>query len=239
MGLLAVFGIGYYVWEQRRGAGEAEVSGGAGPVSAVSPKASPTGGRAAVMRAMPEEKVPAVAEVSTASVVVPEPVAPAPKPKPVLLADGKVRTVMASGETLVTGGYLNTEGKWEFSMVTATVLEVDGNKLLVLSPLVVALDDAGVSRAGLSSLLTGEVETRQHGEVWKAGEKERILKAVAGDKGTELMSSPTIMSRPGMEGTIQIGSEDGVMFQMGTKADLLPDGNLDLTVSHKRQAPGK
>ncbi len=157
-------------------------------------------------------------------------------PPPVLVGAGHVSTTLASGETMVTGGYLTSEGKREFQLVKATLIPGEGGPAVKMEISVLALDQKAVSKTGLDSLLTDRVTTEQHGEIWSADEAAGFMKGL--DSGDRL-SAPTVTTLPGREFSVEIGRDTGESFRMGGTVEILADGNLEVKLSNRRMEAGK
>lgn len=149
------------------------------------------------------------------------------------LASTRVHTLLAAGQSLVTGGYAMADGSYEFALVTpAWVTAPNGERQVKTEIKVLRLEEKALMATGLSSLVTPERKTQQNAELWSPHDVRKTLES---GQGIDLMTAPGIVMAPGIPAQFRVGSsEAGNLFGMEIVGAEGPDGGFDLKVEMKR-----
>lgn len=142
-------------------------------------------------------------------------------------------TVNASirpGETLVTGGYMTADGRYEMTFLTPKIITQDGNERVELKSQVISIDGEFAKTHGMETLATNARNTLQHAEAWEQSDATKIITAARNDGGATLTSSPSITSALGQPFEISMGASGGIRYSLGGSVDLSPDGNFAVRV---------
>ena len=138
----------------------------------------------------------------------------------------EVHTLLPAGHSMMTGGFLMADGRRGFAVLTPKWVNSPdgGNRMIEVKARILAVDDKGLAATGLSSLATNDTKLKQNAEIWTPEDVDRSLKPT---EGVEFISSPTIMSSPGQEGTISMGSEStGLRLKLETSEGT--DGGFEM-----------
>jgi hypothetical protein len=115
------------------------------------------------------------------------------------VGSSKVHTIIPAGHSMVTGGYLATDGRREFTVITPHLVD-NGSKKIFISTCLIKLTSAGLEPTGLKSLVTNRRKLEQHAEVWTSGDVEALM---ANRVGMEVVSRPSMYFEPGSPGLLR------------------------------------
>ncbi|MFA6290003.1 MAG: hypothetical protein WC661_21675 [Opitutaceae bacterium] len=116
-----------------------------------------------------------------------------------------LRAELKSGEVVVTGGYKLSNGKRLYAFAQPVIEQVDGKDVVKIESRFISLTDEEGKSVGLDSIATNATNTLQHGEVWVADEQTSVLAKLNASPDADLLTSPSIMVRPGSSGAIELG----------------------------------
>jgi RNA polymerase sigma factor (sigma-70 family) len=127
------------------------------------------------------------------------------------MASSALRASVQPGETLVTGGYRMSDGRRLFSFVQP---EIGTNGSVRFVNRITALTETAAAAVGLASLTTDAANTVQHGEVWAPGEMARVLRDLSKTEGSDVITSPNIVTLSGHQAIMTIGQQDGEQISL-------------------------
>ena len=133
---------------------------------------------------------------------------------------------------MVTGGHCLEDGSHEFAVITPKWLESPkGSKQVEIEVELLNLDAAGLTAAGLDTLVTPDRKSEQNAEVWTPEEVARTMKEVDPEA---LRSKPRVIVSPGSPARITVGGDGGVQFELDLSATETADGGFELSTDLKR-----
>ena len=119
-----------------------------------------------------------------------------------------VRIEIAAGETLVTGGYQRANGQYELTFLSPTlVTQEDGTETIRLSSRILSVGPAFIAENDLGALTTRTRNTLQHAESWGPTKLKHTFKAASEHQSTEILSSPTVLTKSGELATLAIETQ--------------------------------
>jgi hypothetical protein len=155
---------------------------------------------------------------------------------------GAARASLASGQTLVMGGWPMEAGKRTLALFTPHLDQAAGQPgqpgAVLLGGLYVQVPDSALTGPGWEQFQAAAQEASGSG-VLDVEQAKKFVEALQKMDGVQILSAPRLMTTSGAAGTISIGEGNGV----GLTTTLLPvlsaDGlTVDLTVTNSlRQAP--
>ena len=155
------------------------------------------------------------------------------KPLDADILSSTLKTTIAKGEILVTGGYQTADGNFQYAMVEPTLIELDdGQTAISMQTRQYAIKPYIVNELGLNSLSTSAGNTLQHGEIWTAAEIIKWNENVANSTDIELVASPNLVLYPGSNAEIQIGE-----YKISTTPTILEDNSgfdIELRIEQPR-----
>ena len=144
----------------------------------------------------------------------------------------RTRASVPAGHSMVTGGHRLEDGSHEFAVITPKWLEIpEGSKQVEIEVELLNLDAAGLTAAGLDTLVTPDRKSEQNAEVWTPEEVARTMKDVDPEA---LRSKPRVIVSPGSPARMTVGQEGGVRFELDLSATETADGGFELTTDLKR-----
>lgn len=148
-----------------------------------------------------------------------------------------LKTTVGKGEILVTGGYQNADGNFQYAMVEPLMEQLpDGRKAIRIQSRQYSMSPEAMEEFGLDTLSTNARNTLQHGEVWSADELRSLNESLANTRGVDLMTSPQIIVLPGEKAEVMIGE-----YRMSTTPGILDDGSgfdIELRIEQPRDLEG-
>ena len=148
-----------------------------------------------------------------------------------------LKTTVGKGEILVTGGYQNAEGNFQYAMVEPVMEQLpDGRKAIRIKSLQYSMSPEVMKEFGLDTLSTNARNTLQHGEIWSADELSSLNERIADNQSIGIMSSPQVTVLPGRKAEIRIGE-----YRMSTTPGISEDGSgfdIELRVEQPRDPEG-
>ena len=130
------------------------------------------------------------------------------------------------GETLLTGGYMTADGKYEMTFMTPSSVTLDdGTEGIKVSARMLSVGSEFVSANGLETLATNAKNTLQHGEAWKQDDVAKTMQAASKTDGAELMSAPSITARLSEPFTLSFGEAGRGQFTIDGTVTRSPNGS--------------
>ena len=131
------------------------------------------------------------------------------------------------GETLLTGGYMTADGKYEMTFMTPSSVTLDdGTEGIKVSARMLSVGSEFVSANGLETLATNAKNTLQHGEAWKQDDVVKTMQAASRAEGADIMTAPSITARPSESFTLGFGEAGGTQFTIEGTVARSPNGNF-------------
>ena len=132
-----------------------------------------------------------------------------------------LKTTVGKGEILVTGGYQNADGNFQYAMVEPVMDQLpDGRKAIRIKSHQFSMSPEVMTEFGLDTLSTNARNTLQHGEIWSADEFSSLNQRIADNQGIEIIAAPQITVLPDRKGEISTGE-----YRMSTTAGISEDGS--------------
>jgi len=184
----------------------------------------------------PKEPVSAskVATVPQTSLSAPTP-AKAEKPpaarKPLqITSKGKIR--LKPGESAVLGYWEIAPGMNGMAIVTP---ETTPEGHVKMTSKLLHLSDDAVSDADAQDLFPDIFDFENYSAIDPQRLRDLQTK-LQGTRGVDMLSTPTVLARPGQQASISIGNSNESMLSLGLRADLVAeDGGYDLSLDLQRQ----
>ena len=130
------------------------------------------------------------------------------------------------GETLLTGGYMKADGKYEMTFMTPSSVTLDdGTEGIKVSARMLSVESDFVSANGLETLATNAKNTLQHGEAWKQDDVAKTMQAASKTDGAEIMSAPSITARLSQPFTLSFGEAGRDQFTIDGTVTRSPNGS--------------
>ncbi|MGF1483520.1 MAG: hypothetical protein ACFBZ8_04060 [Opitutales bacterium] len=135
-------------------------------------------------------------------------------------------TPLKKDEILVTVGFENAEGRRLYTFIDHEITEfAKGSSNVTLRSRVIAVEKGAGEGLGLETLHTGGRNVFQHGEIWNRAAFDDFNSNLSSLNGVELMSAPSVMTRPGQNASVYLGTEAMRIFSVHYSPELLPDGS--------------
>ncbi len=132
-----------------------------------------------------------------------------------------LKTTVGNGEILVTGGYQNADGNFQYAMVEPVMDQLpDGRKAIRIKSHQFSMSPEVMTEFGLDTLSTNARNTLQHGEIWSADEFSSLNQRIPDNQGIEIIAAPQITVLPDRKGEISTGE-----YRMSTTAGISEDGS--------------
>jgi hypothetical protein len=150
-----------------------------------------------------------------------------------------VNAVVGEGESLVTGGYKLSDGRYELTFLTPkgvdTSGESPGTDQIVIEARSMVVDDAFVQSSGLETLATNVRNTLQHAETWTGDDVFNTFKSASETKGVDMSSTPTVTTRPNEVFKVEMLDADGKGYTLRGEAGFLADGSFAVKARTQRR----
>ena len=152
-----------------------------------------------------------------------------------------LQTEVSSGQTVVTGGFEVSDGRFEYTLTTPTVSVDDlGRKVVHLEHRRLAIAGEHLEQLGVKSLATNADNTLQHGETWSPSQTKDFISKINSVRGTagpgggiDSLAAPSITLLDGQEGEVQIDT-----YQARFKAVISESGQgVRLELRTKQPSP--
>jgi len=155
------------------------------------------------------------------------------------VSSSTVSATLNYGETLVTGGFQESDGSYSFTFLTAEPVELaDGQQTNRFMYKRLSLSKESMEQVGLDTLATNARNTLQHAEIWSASDVEKTLTEFASNSETSMNSvinqMPSVIIDAQSKATIQVGS----YFMSIMLEDLLADGS-GYSIRTRIEEPGE
>ena len=154
------------------------------------------------------------------------------------VASSVVHALIPEGKSMVTGGYVTADGSFEFSVVTPQwINNPGGGKAVEMNVKILKVNEEGLARTGLKSLVVPGRKTVQNAEVWSPEDVAKNLDEPV--DGVGLTSTPRAIAMPGSPAEISTGSTDaveGFFYSLVIEAKEAAGGGFELTsdIKHVR-----
>jgi hypothetical protein len=179
----------------------------------------------------------ALAEIQDEEKMLQEQVEELTKPFEEKILSSTLKTTVGKGEILVTGGYQNADGNFQYAMVEPVMEQLpDGRKVIRIKSLQYSMPPEVMKEFGLDTLSTNARNTLQHGEIWSADELRSLNEKIANTRGVDLMTSPQVTVLPGKKAEVMIGA-----YKMSTTPGFSEDGSgfdIELRIEQPRDPEG-
>ncbi|MEP4078941.1 hypothetical protein [Haloferula sp.] len=151
-----------------------------------------------------------------------------------------VNAVVGQGESLVTGGYQLSDGRYELTFITPKAVGLEGGesglgKDIMLEIKSMVVNDAFVETSGLDTLATNARNTLQHAEAWSGDDVFNTFKSASEAEGVDMGSSPTVTTRPNEPFIVEMLDGEGRGFSLRGEADFMPDGSFAVKARAERR----
>ncbi|MFA6564176.1 MAG: hypothetical protein WCV00_19895 [Verrucomicrobiia bacterium] len=147
------------------------------------------------------------------------------------------RVRLASGETVVAGGWASGPGRRTLALGTP-VIDVQSSQV-TFSMQFIDAPEAVWNRLGLGKVRSDGKESSQSSTL-AAGRLDAILNAARGESGVDMLSAPRIITHDGSAARISIGQESNPagMISINITPNLTPDRSaVDLSLDAQLPAP--
>jgi len=143
------------------------------------------------------------------------------KPFDADILSSALRSNVAHGEVLVTGGYQTSDGNYQYAFVEPkTTLLPDGSTAILHKTQHFSIAPEILSEFGLDTLITNAGNTLQHGEIWTSTELREIILLLKDNSGVSSITIPDLTAAPGRKEKIMVGD-----YQLTTRSQILEDGS--------------
>jgi len=151
--------------------------------------------------------------------------------KPLKIASkGKVR--LKPGESAVLGYWEIAPGMNGMAIVTP---ETTPEGHVKMTAKLLHLSDAAVSDAEAHDLFPDIFDFENYSAIGPERLRE-LQTALQSTRGVDMLSMPTVLTRPGQQASISIGNSNDKQLSLGLKADpIAEDGGYDLSLDLQRQ----
>ena len=113
------------------------------------------------------------------------------------------------GQSIVTGGYKTPDGRNQFTVLRPQLIrDESGQDSIRIDSKIIDMGAEDIAATGLDSLATNAKNTLQQAEAWEESDVSNTMETLKKSGSSDRMSGPTIMTRPGSEFTIAIGSKE-------------------------------
>ena len=138
-----------------------------------------------------------------------------------------VHMEIAAGETLVTGGYQRSNGQYELTFITPSMVTLeDGSEAINLTSKVLSVDPGFIKEIGLEGLTTKRRNSLQHAEAWKQKKLRDTLGLAIQQTQSGIISSPSILAKPSTPATIVMESEGKTRFSIESTLEKSSSGGF-------------
>lgn len=156
--------------------------------------------------------------------------APAARKPLKISSKGKVR--LRPGESAVLGYWEIAPGMNGMAIVTP---ETTPEGHVKMTAKLLHLSDAAVSDAEAHDLFPDIFDFENYSAIGPERLSE-LQSSLQESRGVDMLSMPTVLTRPGQQASISIGNSNDSMLSLGLKADpVADDGGYDLSLDFQRQ----
>jgi hypothetical protein len=148
-----------------------------------------------------------------------------------------LRVRVASGETVVAGGWVSGPGKRTLALGTPVIDAQSGQVTFAMQ--FIDAPDAVWNRHGLNSIKSDGRDSSQSSTL-AAGRFDMILNAMRNEAGVDVLSAPRVVTRDGHAAQISIGQDGDPngMISVSVTPQLAPDRSaVDLSLDAQLPAP--
>ena len=148
----------------------------------------------------------------------------------------RVRTTLAKDEILITGGYKDAQGNYQFTFLQPNEAETDSKyRQIEIQVISVGITEETMQAKGLHTLKTSAGNTLQHGEAWKRDEFEKVFQKMDAE---DILFKPSLTILPGREATLlnqQVDNGDYYEMKIIPNFSTESDGfDIDMSVEQSR-----
>lgn len=146
------------------------------------------------------------------------------------LSTSPVSIRLLAGQTMMTHGYRNAQGKHEFALVTPEVVDAEDGTAVRMNLRVFSLDDAQLVLAGLEATDQGSALRPGGSRIWSAEDIDQKLAAFPADIHRAI---PSVTVAPGSSFSTTLGESADALFFLEGKAVPGADGGFELETDLK------
>lgn len=147
-----------------------------------------------------------------------------------MLSTEPVTARLTAGQSMMTRGYRNSEGRHEFAIVTPEIVPNESGTSVRMNLRVFSLDDAQLVLAGLETSQEGSTVRPGGSRVWSAEDVSQTLAALPPDIHRTI---PSVTVEPGSSFSTSLGESSHALFFLEGKAVPAEDGGFDLETDLK------
>ncbi|WP_367873854.1 hypothetical protein [Luteolibacter sp. Populi] len=140
---------------------------------------------------------------------------------------------LAPGASLLTGGYVDEQGRHVFTLITPSLVpRDDGGSWVMVTAVIFSFDARQLAESGYGTLVKHRRDSDQQADLWSDNDAKGAFKTLPSGS---IKSRPTQFLEPGQKGWIEIAREhdaDLIVYA----ATPLPDGGFDLQTGWRRAA---
>jgi biotin carboxyl carrier protein len=159
------------------------------------------------------------------------------------MASTMFKAEVKPGQSIVTGGYKTPDGRNQFTVLKPQLIrDASGQDSIRIDANIIDMGAEDITVTGLDSLATNAKNTLQHAETWEESDVSNTMETLKKSGSSDRMSGPTIMTRPGSEFTIAIGSNETGSYVLKGTATPSPSGSgvlLQTRIEQRDPAAGK
>ena len=159
------------------------------------------------------------------------------------MASTMFKAEVKPGQSIVTGGYKTPDGRNQFTVLKPQLIrDASGQDSIRIDANIIGMGAEDITATGLDSLATNAKNTLQHAETWEESDVSNTMETLKKSGSSDRMSGPTIMTRPGSEFTIAIGSNETGFYVLKGTATHSPSGSgvlLQTRIEQRDPAVGK
>lgn len=136
------------------------------------------------------------------------------------IASTMFQAEISDNQSVVTGGYPTADGKHQITVLTPKKVKLaDGAEAIQIDAKTIAVSPESTQQSGFASLATSAKNTLQHAESWANPDVAATLGKACSLPGCYLMSSPSMITRPGQEFTVTMQSDAGGSYSLAGSVD--------------------
>ena len=147
-----------------------------------------------------------------------------------MLSTEPVSARLTAGQSMMTRGYRNAQGRHEFAIVTPEIVPAEGGTSVRMNLRVFSLDDAQLLLAGLETSQGGSAQRPGGSRIWSAEDVNQTLAALPPDIHRSI---PAVTVEPGSSFSTSLGESSHALFFLEGKAVPAEDGGFDLETDLK------
>jgi hypothetical protein len=142
------------------------------------------------------------------------------------MASTMFKAEVKPGRSIVTGGYKTPDGKCQFTVLKPQLIhDASGHDYIKIESKVIDMSAEDIAATGLDSLATNAKNTLQHAETWEESDVSNTMENLKKSGLSDLISGATIMTMPGSEFTMAIGTNETGSYVLKGTATPSPGGS--------------